>query len=401
MQLCLRILALCTFFLLLIACPAPEPTGECTNKDDCVSGQVCCKEKASDEKGMCKAEADCKSTCENGTACSGDSDCGAGEKCDGGCCTKATPATCQKHADCPDGNDCVPSGDEKKCVPCAQTCKSTLDCPTAGDACEGGCCRQPSCGSDDDCASRSGAPVCKKETGECVECLKNEECQKSDDQKICRNERCVKVDCTKDRHCLDSKKPTCNLQNYKCTERAVCKTHADCTDPQLNRCDPTADGGRGKCKKGSCIQCENDDECGISGDFCVGQDKGLKDGRRCLIACEDGNDCPAGFICSDALITNFKVCFPPSGYCEDPCSKVTCKDDERCVEGVCKPKPAPCVDCTKDGDKACEPGAQCLNYGAKGMFCGKKCDTAADCPKDPKRDWSCLNGQCLDGNQCQ
>lgn len=403
MQFCLRLLALGFLVLPLVACPATAPT-ECKSKDECVSGQVCCKENTDDATGTCKVESECtnKPPACTGTACKSKDDCSGKETCIEGCCKDSGGGQdCQKHLDCPKGNDCVPDGEKKTCQACATTCATDLDCSGGGEKCENGCCRLPSCTKDDDCAGRDGKPRCKVETGECIACLKSEDCQKADEQSICRNERCAKVECTADRHCLDNNKPTCNTESYRCVERPVCVSDNDCIDPQLSRCDPNADGGKGKCKKGSCEPCSTDDECGGAGDFCVGADRGLKDGKRCLRACETDKDCPGGFTCSDKVVNGFKVCFPRIEFCVDPCTKITCKPEETCVAGVCKPKPAPCNVCTEEDKSNCEAGADCIPYPGAGSFCGRKCSTKADCPDDSAREYQCLNGQCTASKGCE
>lgn len=402
MRFLFRLLAVSVLIMWAVACEEPK-TDECASKDDCLGSQVCCKAASSDEKGTCKAEADCATPACTGTPCKDKSDCSAKETCTDGCCKEDSSSgkACQKNLDCASGQECVPSGDAKKCLPCSLTCTSATDCAGGGETCENGCCRLPSCTKDDDCANRGSDIRCKTDTGECVECLENKDCEGTGKPSICRSEVCVTVECVGDSDCLDNNKPNCNTTTYKCAERPVCVKDADCfADPQLNRCDPTADSGKGSCKKGNCVPCSTDDECGGSNDFCVGTDKGLKDGRRCLRACDDATDCPDGFICSDAVIKNFKICFPPAGFCEDPCLNITCQPDETCSAGKCKPKPAPCNACTSDDLSTCEKGADCLTY-PNGTFCGRSCNDTSDCPTDAEKNYTCLNGQCLAQEGCK
>lgn len=393
-----RIIAISMLLLPFLACPPVAPE-DCKSNDDCLKGQVCCE--GADKKKSCKTGTKCDDKCAGTTACTKATDCSSGEECKSGCCaTVASGQKCKKHLDCPKGNDCIPSGSAKKCLACALPCVSVTDCTGAKEECENGCCRLPSCKADADCKDREGKNFCHVETGECVACLKSEECQKKDEQSVCRNNRCAKVECTLDRHCTDPNRSTCNKETFRCVPSPVCVTDKDCTsDPDLNRCDPGADGGRGACKKGNCIPCSTDDDCGGNGDFCVGADKGLKDGKRCLRACKEAVDCPTGFICSDKVVNGFKICFPRIEYCVDPCSQIKCKDEEVCVEGQCKPKPKPCNPCKQGDTSSCEPGAQCLPYSGGKFFCGRSCKNASDCPTDRK--YQCLNSQCLALDECK
>ncbi len=402
MRLSFRTLILSLPLIFLLACPGGDPSSTCKTDDDCPSKSqpVCCKEKGEAE-GVCKAADACKTTvdCKGAQQCQNDKDCRNGEKCANSCCKKVKVVECKKHADCQKGEECVLSGLKKICRTCFKQCKSTTECATPGTKCENGCCRLPSCESDEDCAERDDTHYCNKETGECVSCTKDEQCQKDDPKSICRDNTCETVQCTKDEHCTDPKLTVCNLKTHQCDLPVICKTDQDCTEPDHPRCDPTANGGRGECKKGHCQECTNDDECGGQNDFCVGKDKGLKDGRRCLTACQTTKDCPQGFFCDNSIVSGFKVCFPAIKYCIDPCRNVHCKNNYDCVEGKCVKRPEPCDPCKNKSD--CGLGNDCIDYGNGHSFCGLSCKADSDCPKSSERHFTCLNGQCFDENGCQ
>ncbi len=368
----------------------------CTEDADCPDGNVCCKENgttACKPKSECKAGGNCDLTCKS------QADCFNYQTCKDGCCVERKAKKCAQDTDCPVGEECADSPDGKVCQLCAYPCKVITDC-SKGFVCERNCCRRPPCKKNDDCSYDPVRPICDTNTGKCVECAKNEDCQANNPKSICSDNLCKKVECIKDDDC-PAAKPNCNAKTYTCQKSKVCVTDSDCTDPNgiMLRCDPDANGGLGACKKGNCVPCNSDNECGGKGDFCIDQNKGLKDGPKCLQGCENNSDCPSGFICSSAIVPNFKVCFPTSGYCEDPCKTKNCPDGYRCEDGICKPD-KPCLPCQQDSD--CGAGNLCLDYNnGKNKFCGKKCKTAGDCPSESGRSYQCVQGQCVDTNNCQ
>ncbi len=378
-----------------------ESNQNCQSDRDCSEGNVCCKEKGSSE-GTCKPKDQCQSNGNCDLSCKTQADCFNYQVCKDGCCQDRPIKKCTKDLDCPEGEECSESPDGKICQICSYPCKLITDCPK-NYVCERKCCRKPPCSKNDDCKDEQLKKVCDKQSGKCVECLTDQDCQANNPKSICKNNRCAKVECVKDGDCPASK-PLCNKKTYTCQKKRVCTTDSDCNDPKgiFTRCDPNANGGLGACKKGHCVSCSTDDECGGSGDFCVGTDKGLKDGPRCLRACESDSDCPNEFICSPAIVPGKKICFPTVKFCEDPCKEKQCPNGYRCEGGLCKPN-QPCLPCDEDRD--CAPGSLCLDYQMPDKtikkFCGQKCQKTDDCPKDPKRNYQCVGGQCVDTNKCQ
>ncbi|TNE47930.1 MAG: hypothetical protein EP343_17790 [Deltaproteobacteria bacterium] len=419
-----------------VACSGGNGTN-CTSNDNCSDGKVCCE-------GSCKVSSECSKAC-TGTKCQSQDDCSNNQTCTDGCCVdKGTACTgtkcqskddctngqvcqnnccvdggggpsCKKVDDCAEGQDCVGASGSGVCQACAKTCDSSLDCSGDGITCYRGCCRAAPCTNDSGCSDPS-KPRCNTETGQCVACVENKDCQEL--STICDSKlfSCKKVECTDDADC-PSTKPVCNKEVYRCEEEPVCKVDADCTDPQLSRCDPKADGGKGACKKGACTPCTSDDECGPDADYCISTSQGLKDGRKCLRGCTENSDCPTGFDCEEsvggkAIVgPGIKVCFPRIQYCSNPCDNKQCNSDEFCnleKGGVCELKPAACKPCLDGDASACnEPGKtgnQCLDLGGN-KFCGKACSSDSDCPTDQKsgdgstREFKCVGGQCtaLDG----
>lgn len=427
----------------IVACSGGSST--CTKNDECTNdGETCCIP-SGESSGTCKKSSECAKAC-SGSKCQGDDDCSNNQTCKEGCCedkgttctsTKCQEASdctnaqvcqnnccvdkgtdkCSKPDDCPNGQECIGAAGSGVCQACAKTCDSSLDCSGSGISCYRGCCRVPPCKADGDCTNDATKSRCNAETGQCVACTKNEHCQEL--STICNvaTSTCKKVECTDDADC-PSNKPVCNKEVYRCEEEPVCKEDADCTDPQLSRCDPKADGGKGACKRGACTPCTSDDECGPDSDYCVATSQGLKDGRKCLRGCTENGDCPNGFDCEEkvngkAIIgAGIKVCFPRIQYCQNPCDSKKCDPNTEFCNlekgGICELKPAPCKPC--QDETACnEPGKsgnQCLNLGGK-KYCGQACSSDADCPKDQKsgsgstREFKCVGGQCTALDGCQ
>ncbi len=418
----------------IVACSNPSAEKKCKNDDGCLAAQTCVKEAGKDE-GVCKAKSscdtpckskdDCKNnqTCEAGcckspstckTKCQAKSDCTNGQDCQKGCCTNVG-GTCSKADDCPEKQECIGASGTGVCQACGQTCGTNLDCSTGtGIQCYRGCCRRPPCKSNSGCDSTSSKKYCDTKSGQCVACLVNKDCNAT--RTVCNPKTftCKKVECTDSADC-PSQKPVCSTTSYKCEEKPVCRVDSDCTDPQLNRCDPK---GKGTCKRGNCQACTADDECGTSDDFCVKSSQGLKDGAKCLIGCKKNSDCPTGFDCEEKVGEKYivgkgiSVCFPRIQYCKNPCQANKCKPKTEFCNlekgGICELRPAPCKPCTSKDD-CNEPGNTgntCLTLGTS-KFCGKACTTKEDCPKDQKssggatRDFACVGGQCTALDSCK
>lgn len=105
--------------------------------------------------------------------------------------------TCEKDADCKDGEKCV----NKRCQQCAEH----TDCPS-GQACESGACvaKEGFCTTDGDCP---GGKLCKN--NQCTACTSDAECGPD---KRCSNGAClargacnVDEDCADDEDCIDGK----------------------------------------------------------------------------------------------------------------------------------------------------------------------------------------------------
>ena len=386
--LCIQVLFIFSF----MACGTGNTPKDCTQNSDC--GQLTCCIKKGEEKGACQEKCETAKSCPSG-ACQSNDDClNAAPLCVDGCCKpKPVFKDCKKDGDCDSGQICGGT----KCEACTQSCSSSTEC-SGSDTCDNGCCKERPCSSDDQCKT-GNKKYCDKTSKKCVECTDTAQCG---DKKACRSGRCSSVECVGDHHCQTQKKPICDPKTYRCVPRKVCETHADCESLYpggiRNRCDPSANGGLGECKKGHCVECTKDDECGGSGDLCIGKDKGLKDGKRCLASCKENKDCPSGFDCSDSVVQGFKVCFPRvGGFCVDPCKNVTCQPNEKCVVGKCIKQPEVCDVCTTNAD--CGSGNECLTYSKTAKFCGKKCSVASDCPSGRK--FFCFNGQCLAEDECK
>ena len=105
-----------------------------------------------------------------------------------------------------------------------------------------------------------------------------------------------------------------------------------------------------ECPGGAFCACQSNDEC--DGGLCIETPAG----RQCAAKCVE--DCPGGFVCrtvpngSDSAT----ICVPAWGKTCRPCNTA--------------------ADCAALG----HGGAQCVNYGTLGAFCGVGCETSKDCP---------------------
>ena len=125
---------------------------------------------------------------------------------------------------------------------------------------------------------------------------------------------------------------------------------------------------------------------------------------QCVVPCGTGEfNCPGGSRCIN-------------GYCiPDACSKITCKDTERCTDGKCvekcagrtckdtercQPTTGQCVDDTCLS-KGC-PGTQvCVNYKCTDNPCGGVSCNADQMCVDGKCVDTCVNVTCPSGKVCQ
>ncbi len=138
-----------------------------------------------------------------------------------------------------------------------------------------------------------------------------------------------------------------------------CDAQASCSGyPDTPQCD--LDGG-------FCVQC-------LSGDDCQGQSARLCIRGSC-VACQTSNDCPADFLCNQAI----PRCATSCATDVTACTKLTM---QRACGGPSYPY---CVDCTQEGANApeCEnnfTGTYC--FGIPSGACGCRQDT--DCPSPDK-----------------
>ncbi|MCK5804729.1 MAG: hypothetical protein KAI66_17960, partial [Lentisphaeria bacterium] len=129
------------------------------------------------------------------------------------------------------------------------------------------------------------------------------------------------------------------------------------------------------CKDNDC-----DGDIDEGDDLCPADTKCVACG--CRIPCSGGEfGCPQGFACS-------------KGYClPDKCVGVSCKGDERCVDGKCVD---PCAGVTCQQDEVCIAGA-CVGDNCY----GKGCPPGQVCLKNQCEAPPCAGVTCDDGEYCK
>lgn len=227
-------------------------TNRCTADADCAAGTVCfaptgiCVECISDVQ-CTGATPVCNTSSNECVECNIDGECGNNEVCTDHVCVSTG---CTVNADCT--NPSLPF-----CEPISGTCiecNNNIDCGP-GQNCISGECVSTACTVNGDCTDPA-APLCDTGSGVCVECLGTGDCNVGD---VCDNNVCVGGTCTDNVDCTNPAKPICD--NNQCHE---CVTALDCTG------NPIYNGnGQTLCDANQeCVECINDNDCGIVGETC-------------------------------------------------------------------------------------------------------------------------------------
>ena len=397
--------------------------GLCDDGDECTVKDLC-------EAGLCLggAAANCNDgnpctddSCEPLTGCqhvANDSPCNDGDVCtqndqcvEGAClggdglicddnntCTadSCSPASGCVHepmaGDCDDGNACTEgdSCDNGKCVPGgAVDCDDGNPCTADGCAPASGCTNVPSaggCSDDDPCTT---GDLCKGGIclpGPALDC---------DDGNPCTDDSCgAQGEClhgANDEDCDDGN--GCTLGDY-CHE-GVCLYNGllDCDDDNVctdDLCDPKV----GCLTKPNTAACDDGNPC-TTGDMCSAS--------QCLpgdaVVCDDGN------LCTDDSCDPEAGCLyaPNEDECEDGNA---CTIGDHCSQGWCGGSPLDCDDDNLCTDDSCDVDAGCV-HGTNTVPCddsnfctlGDKCDQGI-CEGGP--DVPCGDGAFCNGlESCQ
>lgn len=143
---------------------------------------------------------------------------------------------------------------------------------------------------------------------------------------------------------------------------ASCASDDDCGDGEV--CDTDANACRLACASDD--DCSPNSRCADSG-FCVARD-----------ACSGAGDCGDGELCNSCV-----------GRCENSgdapraCQNDTnCFIDEFCdpCRAICRPLGQACDPCQEDIECGGDDDL-CLDFSLGGRFCGRTCDSLADCPR--------------------
>ena len=155
---------------------------------------------------------------------------------------------------------------------------------------------------------------------------------------------------------------------------AACRRNEQCFHPfGYGRCLRGANGREGVCSvdEAGLLELSGYDVCGEAGAV-VSLAGSAAFEQRCLLRCETGADCAAGFGCVER--DPGRVC-APTGCTTD----AQCREGARCLESRCH---TPC-----DGAAGCDAGLGCVALAALGgagseRVCFAGCTTTADCSGD-------------------
>ncbi|MCA9560039.1 MAG: hypothetical protein KC583_15935, partial [Myxococcales bacterium] len=256
--------------------------------------------------------------------------------------------SCQEDGDCGADLFCRPVGLGRNCV---EACVDGA-CPD-GFRCDGGACL-PQSGFCDACGGCGGAlPVCNPINRTCVECGPGNPCALGT---VCDlNGACVAppmgVECNSNLDCRDAARPICDMQRcIGCRDDAGCPAGQTCVD----------------------------NACADAGDPCAG------------VTCQEGSACAAGRCepgCArDADCGDERRCNPATGQCyrgDQRCDRdgatavcapgSVCRDDpldrNRTVCTCLKTDPNDGMEANEDHRVPCNPGGQCLQFGADPGVC--------------------------------
>jgi hypothetical protein len=304
-----------------------DPTGHfcvaCLQHSDCGAGKVCVG-----------ASVPGTQVCQAAPACASDSQC------------KTTKQVCNKAlsvcVDCLDANDCgTGSCVQNACVPAAQTCASSKDCP--------------------------GVLVCDKGQGKCVGCLGAADCPATS---FCTaSQQCAGDVCAAGVCGPGSALFACKADGSGYEAGKACDDGNPCTD---NVCQPGSGcvypAGTGACTDGSA--CTDKDSC--QGGKCVG---------GAAVSCDDGNPCT-----DDAC--------NPVGGCSHSANSTACDDGDACTT-TDKCQGGTCVG---GGAKNCDDANPCTDDGCVKSACvhsanNAPCDDGKGCTTGDK----CSGGGCAGG----
>ena len=309
--------------LLSVACGPPTSGGgggggsqrggtSCVVDTECSAGEVC-------QNGSCIERSGCRS----------DSDCGNSQMCTNNECVDAS-RSCDDIRDCAAGEIC----EDNQCQPQGASCTADRDC-ARGEVCSNGRCQRGdgTCGSDNDCpvgqSCRNGQCLT---TGGGDECLRNRDCPAG---QICENGSCIaEGSCTQDRDCNVGQA----CQNGQCVDvgGGACRTHAQCTAPQV--CVVDAGQASGTCQSLVGRRCGGDSDCAFT-DAQNATVSGTCESGRCKVrqfgSCTGDADCTSDLTCT-TLPNQSRLCLKAcrsNSVCD---SQLTCEMQiNRCWYNLC------------------------------------------------------------------
>jgi hypothetical protein len=192
-------------------------------------------------------------------------------------------------------------------------------------------------GSDPCDGACSGAtPICKADTGDCVECTKSSHCGGS--SPVCDTESNSCVQCSADdSSACDGETPVCDTGSSQCV---ACNVTADCSS-----------AGAPRCHDNACVACTSNDDCAHL------TDKSVCDGGTC-VQCTVSDESACGLnSCDPAKNRCTETARGSVGNCE------ACLADSECVGGDQADPDVRCVPMNFQG--TARDGGFCLRRATK------------------------------------
>lgn len=288
---------------------------------------------------------------------------------------------CNSDNACSENEHCErrPSGDGR-CHP-DRSCEWNEDCPP-GQFCDtrDRFCRSSGCSVDSQCQL---GHICDTVSNSCVKgCRSHGDCLYGD-ACLCSDGEGGVAPCTCDVLDEDGRR---DCQPGVC-ESDVCGDTSFCEPGQV--CKQSVDGVQWQCEDDyrgpyceGCDATPGSSVCGSASNFCLTDSYTPGAPPHCGVDCSQGQECPAGFTCSDVLrptqnsCTSHESCKPPPGApsCEEDAD---CPPGARCDDGLCAGK--------------------CNGWEGSSVAGWCSCLTDEECPTQ-----TCVAGRCdITGALCQ
>ncbi len=291
-------------------CVNTNNTNACNDNNNCTTGDTCAGGVCVGTAVICSSNQFCDPADGTCKACTSDSQCNDNNVCTTDTCVSGACVNTNNTAACNDNNACttndVCSGGV--CSGTAMNCDDNVACTT--DSCSNGVCshtpNNASCDDNDACTT----DTCNTSTG-CVHTPLS-----CDDNNVCTTDSCDSAT-----GCVHTNNTGPCDDNNACTSGDTC-SESTCLPgtPVVCATGPACDTAIGCNLCGdAATRCNDNNSC--TTDTCVA-DTGACVNTPNTIACDDGNPCTTGDICSN-------------GACQPGTSALNCDDGNACTDDSC------------------------------------------------------------------